>query len=561
MKMLPIGVSNFRELIEYKDPSDNGYFYVDKSMFIKELLYDGSKVIVLPRPRRFGKTLNMSMLEHFFSKECGGKPTAHLFENLEISKHPECMKYQGKYPVIFITFKELKKDNYDECLDGFKSIIATVFDKHGYLLQEDLSDLERDTFKKTLQKSASKNDFEQSLLFLSSLISRYKGVKPYILIDEYDIPIQQAYIKGYYEEVVSFIRALFSAALKDNDHITKAVLTGIVRVSKESLFSGLNNIIVHSIFSDSYSKCFGFLEEEVEEALSVYNISNNKDSIKSWYNGYIFGDDNTIYNPWSILNCLKNRGQLQSYWINTSGNDLIKKQIENASPNLSQKIQLLMQGEVINESINEHLVFQDLDKNQDSVWSLLVLTGYLKVVSAEPDASRYSCKLAIPNKEIAAFYRDTIVDWMSKDLGLDWFKDLLTSLRQGNVNEFKIRLNKYILESASYLDTSKDNQESFYHGLMLGLVAGLKNDYIIKSNRESGLGRYDVALIPSDKSALGIIMEFKKTKDSEDLADVAKQALEQAIKLSYRTELEQVGVSNIIVLGMAFNGKEVEICK
>ena len=280
--------------------------------------------------------------------------------------------------------------------------------------------------------------------------------------------------------------------------------------------------------------------------------------ITNWYNGYKFGD-NTIYNPWSILNCMKNKGALQAYWVNTSSNLLAKQQIENSSSNVKNKLKLLMQGEVIQEPITEHFVFEDLHKGQIAIWSLLVLTGYLKVVEANHHEQDYICKLAIPNKEVAAFYSTTIKYWISSGLTLDWFNELLENLTSGKVSGFEEKLNKFILESASYLDTGSDKQENFYHALMLGLVAGLKDNYIIKSNRESGLGRYDLAIIPKDKDKLGIIMEFKKIEEKEDIEKAAQKALEQAQKTAYTTELKQMGVNNIIVMGMVFTGKSVKI--
>ena len=557
--MLPIGVSDFKKLIEHKNPAGEGYFFIDKTLFIKDILFDGAEVIVLSRPRRFGKTLNLSMLRYFFEPTVEKKKTIDLFSQLKISKYPECMKYQGQHPVIFITFKEAKYQDIQTLKYGLKTIISRVFDSYNYLVESDiLTESEKNIFYSIVQEKANEAHFRNSLYYLSQFIFRYHGKKPYFLIDEYDIPIQQAYLVGYYDEAVDLIRSLFSAALKDNEYIEKAVLTGIVRVSKESLFSGLNNIKVYSILNDKYSQYFGFLEDEVDSFLREFSLSIDKKNIKEWYNGYKFGSSNTIYNPWSILNCIGDC-KLQDYWVNTSGNELAKKQIEQSSPDMKNKIKKILQGESIKETVNEHLIFSDLDKDQASIWSLLLLTGYLKTEKIKVSEEGYLCDLSIPNKEVESFYKVTVKQWMANVLGMNWFKGLLAHLTEGKIKHFEEDLNQFILESTSFLDSGKDKQESFYHGLMLGLVAGLKDSYTIKSNRESGLGRYDVALIPNNRSKLGIIMEFKKTSKNELAKKVAKQALSQISTTSYKTELEQLGISNIIMIGMAFQEKQVVI--
>ena len=564
-KMLPIGVSDFRKLVEHRNTDGVGYVFVDKTLLIKEILLDGSEVIVLPRPRRFGKTLNLSMLRYFFAPTVQNKSTKGLFDNLKIAEYKNGMAHQGKYPVIFLSFKEAKYSNFTEMQDGLRAIIAELFLSFKYLISSQESKLEEEEveiFQSILKKSSSEPDLSQSLRLLSKFLCKHFGVKPYLLIDEYDIPIQEAYLKGYYIDAVDFIRNLFSAALKDNEHISKAVLTGIVRVSKESLFSGLNNIAIYSILNSDYSQYFGFTEQEVDELLHDFSVEVDRAQITNWYNGYKFGD-NTIYNPWSILNCMKNKGALQAYWVNTSSNLLAKQQIEHGTANVKNKLRLLMQGEVIKEPITEHFVFEDLDKGQIAIWSLLALTGYLKVVSQKPAGQRHICDLAIPNKEVEDFYTITVEEWLSAGLTLDWFHELLENLTSGKVLEFEEKLNRFVLESASYLDISSDKQENFYHALMLGLVAGLKDNYIIKSNRESGLARYDLAIIPQNRDKLGIIMEFKKLADkdgvTEGITDTAKQALEQAEQTEYTTELKQVGIKNILIMGMVFSGKKVTI--
>ena len=557
--MLPIGVSDFRELIETRNADGAGYLFVDKTLLIKEILLDGSKVIVLPRPRRFGKTLNLSMLEYFFSPEIDGASTKDLFGGLKISEYKNGMAHQGKYPVIFLSFKEAKYSNFAKMQEGIRGLIANLFRGHQYLLESDkLTVADKQLFNSLLSETSSEANLSQSLQYICDFVFKHFGVKPYLLIDEYDIPIQEAYLKGYYKQAVDFIRNLFSAALKDNKYLGKAVLTGIVRVSKESLFSGLNNITIYSILNSDYSQYFGFTEQEVDELLHDFSVEVDRAQITNWYNGYKFGD-NTIYNPWSILNCMKNKGALQAYWVNTSSNLLAKQQIENGTANVKNKLRLLMQGEVIKEPITEHFVFEDLDKGQIAIWSLLVLTGYLKVVSQKPAGQRHICELAIPNKEVEDFYTITVEEWLSAGLTLDWFHELLENLTSGKVSGFEEKLNKFVLESASYLDTSSDKQENFYHALMLGLVAGLKDDYIIKSNRESGYGRYDLAIIPKNKDDLGIVMELKKSEEKENIDALAKKALEQAEKNKYITELKQMNIAKIMIMGMAFASKKIKI--
>ena len=558
-KMLPIGVSDFRKLVQYKNALGDGYFYIDKTMLIREIIADGSEVIVLPRPRRFGKTLNLSMLNYFFASEVKGKSTAGIFDHLKIAKDTDVMKVQGKYPVIFISFKNQKYSNAKALKNGIIDLMAGLYREHNYLLDSEKIDSEEKViFKSILEKHATDSDLTQGIYHLSRYLFLYHGIEPYILIDEYDIPIQEAYLNNYYKEAVELIRALFSAALKDNVYITKAVLTGIVRVSKESLFSGLNNISVYSLLDVEYSGYFGFLDEEVDLLLSEYSLNIDRQEIKDWYNGYIFGQDKIIYNPWSILNVVK-RGVLQSYWINTSGNGLIKQQIEHATPKLQNKFKQLLQGETITERVTEHLVFQELDKNSSAVWSLLLLTGYLKAVKAKSLGKYHECELAIPNKEIMDFYATTVTEWLARPLGDEWLRQLLKDLTQGNIERFQSGLNRFTMQSTSFYDVAQDKQESFYHGLILGLVAALKDEYTIHSNQESGLGRYDVALIPHDKTKLGIIMEFKRTEKTQSIEKTAEAALAQAITSEYQTVLEQMQITHKMTLGMAFSGKQVAV--
>ena len=559
-KMLPIGVSDFRKLVEHRNTDGAGYLFVDKTLFIKEILLDGTEAIVLPRPRRFGKTLNMSMLEHFFAPTVNGKSTKGLFDNLKIAEYAGGMEKQGKHPVISISFKEIKHINIEQLKAGMREIISNLYLRYDYLANSDkLAKSEKVKFNLLLNGESSDAQLGQSLYYLSQYIFKDTGVKPYLLIDEYDIPIQEAYLNNYYEDAVRFIRSLLSAALKDNSNLAKGVLTGIVRVSKEDLFSGLNNVKVHSILSDKYSSYFGFLESEVDYLLGESNIATGKEKIKDWYNGYKFGED-TIYNPWSLINCLDEKGKLQPYWVNTSSNKLIKKQIEKSSARMREQLTTLMQGENITEEISDQFVYGDLEHGEFATWSLMVLSGYLKVNSLENCDYGYKCNLTSPNKEVMMFYNTTVKRWLESTFGVDSFKELLLNLVHGEVERFEQQLNEFILESSSFYDFSKDKSERFMHGLMLGLTAGLKDNYIIKSNREGGHGRYDLALIPHDKNNLGIIMEFKPHKENNSkLEDVAECALKQARQNVYATELTQQGIPNILVMGIGFSRKKVKI--
>ncbi len=378
------------------------------------------------------------------------------------------------------------------------------------------------------------------------------------MIDEYDTPIQQAYLHGYYNDIVPFIRNLFSAALKDNDCLYKGVLTGILRVSKESLFSGLNNVIIYSLLDDKYANHFGFLEEEVNYLIEQLDGAFDKNLIKDWYNGYKFGDK-IIYNPWSIINCLKKEGNIKSYWINTSENKVIKAKIMNSEPPTKEKLQILMQGGSISEAIDENIVFQDLDTNVSALWSLLLMSGYLKAKSYAGTLGGDMCELEIPNKEVGSVYIKVINEWLSGVRGVDWYKKFLDDLVSGRVNEFEQKLQTMIDEVLSYHDTSKKSQESFYHGLMLGFISGLNETHEVKSNRESGKGRYDVAVIPRDIQKLGLVLEFKAVDNENMLNDIANTALAQIKNSKYNAELSKKGINKILGLGIAFSGKKVKI--
>ncbi len=557
---LPVGVSNFRALIENQDPNQEGYLFIDKTLLIKELIYDLTPVIVLTRPRRFGKTLNISMLRHFFAAEVNGKPTRDLFTGLKITNEPICMKEQGQYPVIFITFKDAKYKTFNLCFDHIKKQIANVYSEYRFLLESEKLDPEdRVLFEQILEKKAEQVDWHECLKSLTVFIYKATGQQAIILIDEYDTPIQEAYLNSYYDDLIAFMRNLFSSSLKDNDSLKRAVLTGILRVSKESLFSGLSNVKVYSVLDQNYCSYFGFTEAEVNELLYKAQLPNNATQTKEWYNGYNFGST-TIYNPWSIINFIKDEGKrLKSYWINTSGNDLVKNIIIKSSFNVQEKIAELITGRTIKEYIDENIVFTDLEKNSDAIWGLLLMSGYLKYVSFEDQGRRSLCELKLPNNEVEDFYTSVVEEWITGDRGFNWYIDFITDLKEGRVAQFEEKLQTLVEETLSYHDVSKKSQESFYHGLMLAFVTGLKKTHVISSNKESGSGRYDIALIPFDPSKLGIIMEFKAVDDQVKLIDTASDALVQIKASKYSTELKSKGITNICAMGISFSGKAIKI--
>ena len=558
---LPVGISNFKELVEYKNPITNeGLLYVDKTLFIKEILQDSSKVIVLTRPRRFGKTLNLSMLHHFFASEVEGEPTKNLFVELNIAKYLNCMQYQGKYPVVLITFKDLKQANFAAFIKKLKDLVAKTYRSYRSIFELTKTSKDDTNYIETiLEQTIDPVVFENSLQRLLEILHKHYNQKPILLIDEYDTPLQEAYLRGYYEELMPFFRNFLSAPLKDENNLQRAILTGILRVSKESLFLGLSNVKIYSVLHKQYSNYFGFTEQETNELLLKAKLPANLEQTKEWYNGYNFGGT-TVYNPWSIIEFIKEEGKVSPYWIHTSGNDLIRDLVIKSAPEIKDKIGQLIAGQVIKEIIDEHIVFQDLEQNTTAIWSLFLMTGYLKVVTVQTNAyGDEECELAIPNKEIESLYKRIAREWLSGNRGTVWYKDFLSALISGQVEEFARQLQNAIVEIASYHDTGKNTQETFYQGLMLGILAGLKDTHEVRSNRESGDGRYDLAIIPKNPKELGIIMEFKAINDAAKLDDAAKEALEQIKQSQYTTELKSREILNICTIGIAFSGKVIRV--
>ena len=551
-KRIAIGVSNFRKVLT------EGYFYVDKSLFIKDILEDGAEIILLPRPRRFGKTLNMSMLRCFFEKSA--EDNRELFEGLAISQELDCMARQGQYPVIYLSFKELKNDNWEDCLNSFKFMIWQEFERHSYLSENDLMNEENRAYYRAISnRSASLIDYQMALSKLSKYLYEYHKQKVIILIDEYDVPIQQAYVKQYYDLLVAFVRNFMTAALKDNDYLEKAVLTGVMRVARESLFSGLNNLSVHTLLNRSYSKHFGFLETEVEDLLKYYGIESQLEEVRDWYNGYIFGNT-VVYNPWSVLQYTRNwKEGLQPYWINTSDNEIVHRLISRGGPALKMELEDLLQGAALVKTINQNISMGEVEKNDQNVWSFLLFSGYLKSISQDIIDGEMICSLAIPNREVQTIYRDIVKSWFSDSVHSDFLKTMLKSLTSGDIEVFGSHFREYVQNSFSYFDTGGKVPEKIYHAFVLGLLVGLRPNYQIKSNREGGYGRYDIMIIPQDTSQAGIIIEFKSvdSENEKDLEQAAKLALHQIEAKGYQQELIERGIHNIIKLSIVFRGKEV----
>jgi len=558
---LPIGVSDFRELIIDKSPiTGENYAYVDKSLLIKEVLGDSNKVIVLLRPRRFGKSLNLSMLQYFFAAEVNRQPTAGLFDSLAIAKEAGCMALQGKKPVIFITFKDVKDNKFDDFLNNIADVMARSYREHEKLFDQwELNKVERNDVDAILEQRASKVALSKSILRLSEILYKYQGIRPFLLLDEYDTPLQVAYSKGYYQEAVEFLRSLLCSGLKDNGNLQKAVLTGILRVAKESLFSGLSNVGIYSAFNLEYAEQFGFTEKEVNDLLTKAKLTSQAAMVKKWYNGYNFGDL-TIYNPWSIIKFIADkRHELQAHWVNTSDNALVETLVTTMPPEVQRNFAALIAGGVIERKIDENIVFSGLDKNLDAIWSLLLLSGYITWNSYQISGTKRLCQLRLPNKEVEGFYTDTIEEWISGKHSTQWYSEFLADLAEGRVAEFEEKLQTLVTQTFSYHDVSTRYQESFYQGLMLAFVSGLKATHIIKSNKEAGMGRYDIALIPKDANRLGIIIELKAVATTKGLEKVATEALEQIKNHQYVAELAAHGINRKVLLGIACAGKKIKV--
>ncbi|NFO13465.1 AAA family ATPase [Clostridium botulinum] len=554
-KNIQVGTSDFREIIK------ENYYFVDKSLLIKEFIENAAKVILTPRPRRFGKTLNMSMLKYFFDIENKDK-NKDLFKGLEIENEEEIMKKQGAYPVIFLTFKNEKHLSFENLQDGIKSVMYNIYMDHYYLLEsEKLSQFDKERFKEILDRKCSIVEFSEALSNLMRYLNKHYNKKVIVLIDEYDVPIQESYLRGYYEEAIVLIRNILTAALKDNVYLEKSLVTGILRVAKESIFSGLNNIEVDSILGINFNDKFGFTEEQVINLLEYYNLSEKIDEVKKWYNGYIFGGK-IIYNPWSVLNYIKNNEiGFMPYWINSSSNDLIKRLLSNGNEDTKKNLEELIKGNSIKKIVDDHVVMKDVEDDEENLWGFLTLSGYLKSVNKELIRGKFNCELKIPNEEVSIFYENLIEKWFKESLTSKKYSIMLNALITGDVETFAGFFKNFVLNNISYFDVSGEEPEKVYHAFVLGMIVSLSDKYEVKSNKESGYGRYDVMLIPKDTSKLGIIMEFKKIDDfmSKSIEKGIEEALNQIEENKYEAELKERNISNILKLAIVFKGKKIEV--
>ena len=541
MKRLAIGVSNFKKIIE------GDFYYFDKTKFIEEVIKDGSEVKLFARPRRFGKTLNMSMLKYFFDIE-NKEENKKIFKDLYIEK-TEAFKEQGQYPVIFLSLKDLKALTWEQMEKAIKSAISRLFSEYKYLLN-DLDKFDTLTFENILLKNTELEDLKEALKFLTRILYEKYNKKVVVLIDEYDSPLVSAYINGYYEKAKDFFKTFYSSVLKDNSYLQMGVLTGIIRVIKAGIFSDLNNLSTYTILSDVYTDSYGLTEEEVEKSLKYYGIEQEISNVKDWYDGYKFGDSE-VYNPWSILNFLQYK-ELRAYWVDTSGNDLINDVLKKITKNTIEALERLFNGEGLKQNISGT---SDLSKllSEEELWELMLFSGYL-TVEEKIDQDNYVLRL--PNKEVRTLYRKTFFEkYFGRGSKLLYLMEALTENR---IDEYEERLQEILLTSVSYNDTKKGN-EAFYHGLIMGMGLYLEGEYITKSNIESGLGRYDFVIEPKNKTKRAYIMEFKATDSIENLEEVSKEALEQIENKKYDVSLKQNGVKDITYMGIAFCGKQIKI--
>lgn len=551
IKSLPIGISDYVR-------AQSEYYYVDKTLLIKEFLDRRPLVSLFTRPRRFGKTLNMDMLRVFF--EISDEDTSRYFADKAIwNCGEEYRAYQGKYPVIFLTFKDVKFDTWEATIDKIRGLLQEEYGRHQELIDSDkLSQYEKIYFTKILDSSANEVELTSALERLSKMLAVHYGKAPIIIIDEYDTPIQEGYSKDFYDEIIGFMRNFFSGAFKDNKNLSYGFLTGILRIAQESIFSGLNNLSVNTVMDEEYDSFFGFTSDEVKKMLEYYGMSKKESELKDWYDGYLFGSEE-IYNPWSVINYISRGGIPQAYWVNTGKNEILEDLLKVATDDITERLYALLHGERIIARIDQNVVYSSLTEEPANIYSLLLVAGYLKAPKKELQADgSYLCEVSIPNREIAAVYKSEILSHFLQ-VGVitrNTANKIAESLYTNDYKKLQNAVAEYMDKSISFYD---GGAEGFYHGLMLGLIALMDNQYKIKSNRESGDGRYDICLIPREEKYPGIIMELKwKEKLSEAaLVSLAEEALVQIDELRYDSELKEDGIADIIKFGIAFSGKKV----
>ena len=546
-KAIPVGIENFKELRE------EGYYYVDKTFLIYEILINKAKVTLFTRPRRFGKTLNMSMLKYFFNIE-NKEENRKLFENLKISDSTY-MSEQGKYPVIFISLKDLKENNWEECLESIKDIMYKVFNDYEFL-REKLNLVEKRQFDKIWEMTGNEKNFKTSLLDLSKYLNKYYSKKVIILIDEYDAPIINAFNNGYYNEAINFFQVFYSSALKTNDSLKYGILTGITRIIKEGIFSGLNNLKVDTILDKRYAEYFGILENEVIEMLDYFKIEYKMEEVRTWYNGYIFGDSK-VYNPWSIVNFVDNQ-EIKAYWANISGNTLLENMMDHAGESVYADLKKFTEGESIEKYISDGTTIKSLLSSNDEIWQLFLYSGYLTKSDEQTERteSKNTYNLKIPNREIRSYFGDL---FLNRFFGTEVKTNtLIKALENGDIRKFEKTLSEIMINMLSHFDLDSE-MEKIYQVFMIGLVGFLMGRYEIISNNESGYGRYDLAMIPIKSNEKAYLMEFKISKTEKGMSAKAQEALKQIDEKKYDTRLKARGIKNILKIGIAFYGKSVKV--
>ena len=558
---ISIGIENYKSII------DKSYYYVDKSLFIKELLDTGVLVNLFTRPRRFGKTLALSMLKTFFEQDTDihGNVTdnKHYFDGMKIMDAGEqYTSHMGKYPVIFLSLKSAKQPDYEMAYRLLADEISEEFKRHRYVLEVDgiLLEDEKKRYQGLMLGKAGREQYATALKFLSACLKKYHNRNVIILIDEYDVPLENAFFQGFYDEMIQFIRSLFESALKTNDNLEFAVITGCLRISKESIFTGMNNLKITSVIDQYCAKCFGFTQEEVEAMLEAYGLSEKKEEVREWYDGYLFGETE-IYNPWSVINyvdaALKNKNALpRPYWSNTSANNIVRELVERADDTVKQEIELLIQGGSIEKPVHEDITYEDVYRTQDNLWNFLFFTGYLKKIGERLEEENIFLQLTIPNREIRYIFRNTIREWFEHKIKQIDRTPLYNALLDGDCEAVQLVLRRQLMEGISY----HDNAESFYHGYVAGLVQGMP-DYQLRSNREAGQGRPDIQLVPYDQRETVLILELKKADTYQQMEEKCKEALMQIEEKQYKVELELEGYHRFVQYGICFCKKNCLVRK
>ena len=554
-KPTPIGHHDFEEVIT------RNLYYVDKTLLIKEIEEVNKKIYLFPRPRRFGKTLNMMMLRTFFENNKSSK--AHLFEGLAIEKDEKMMALQGQFPVVWLSFKDVKGRNWEDSFFRIKELISSEYDRHNYLATAStLTEKDKLYYDRISSKTALVSEFELSILNLCRFLHLHHGSKPYLFIDEYDTPINTAYSQGYYQEAISFLKNLYGESLKDNPYLERAVMTGIFRVAQESIFSGLNNLKVSTMLDSQFADKFGFTQPEVDQMLVDFDLIDHTEEVKKWYNGYIFGEDTEIYNPWSILNYLDNpKHSFKAYWVNTSSNDLVKQMLSEAGIDVKQELEVLLAGGTLEKRLTENIIFAHLSTDPDAIWNFLLFAGYLKVIEQKRiDVKQYGV-FTIPNDEIKSIFDDSVLYWFEESRTSNDFNSILRCLKNSNLKDFSKYFADFIRQVCSVYDFADKEPERVYHALVLGMMVNLQSDYKITSNRESGYGRYDIILHPLKKELPAYVFEFKKYVSSleKTIDETVERAMDQIKTKEYASVLRQEKCENIHLVAIAFKGKEVKM--